>query len=66
MEITPERALLTGKVAVVTGGAQGIGEATAIALAAFGADVAICDFQADKMPAVVAAIEALGRRAHAT
>lgn len=66
MDITPDRALLTDKVAVVTGAAQGIGEATAVALASFGADVAICDFQADKLPAVVAAIEAHGRRAHAT
>ncbi|MEM7142083.1 MAG: SDR family NAD(P)-dependent oxidoreductase [Actinomycetota bacterium] len=64
MEISPDKTLLTDKVAVVTGGAQGIGAATAVALAAFGADVAICDFQADKMPAVGAQIEALGRRAH--
>jgi 3-oxoacyl-[acyl-carrier protein] reductase len=66
MEITPERMLLTGKVAVVTGAAQGIGEATARALAAFGADVAICDNQAEKLPAVTTAVEALGRRCHAT
>lgn len=66
MDITPDRALLTDKVAVVTGAAQGIGEATALALASFGADVAICDFQADKLPGVAAAIEARGRRAHVT
>jgi len=58
--------LLTGKVAVVTGAAQGIGEATALALAAFGADVAICDNQGEKLPAVRSAIEALGVRGHAT
>ena len=62
----PDRALLTGKTAVVTGAAQGIGEATALALAAFGADVAICDNQGDKLPAVKAAVEALGRRCHST
>lgn len=66
MDISPDRALLTDRVAVVTGAAQGIGAATAVALAAFGADVAICDFQADKMPAVAAEIERLGRRAHVT
>ena len=64
MTITPERMLLDDKVAVVTGAAQGIGEAVALALAAFGADVAICDTQADKLPAVRAAIEAGGRRCH--
>lgn len=62
--LTPESILLTGKVAVVTGAAQGIGEATAVALAAFGADVAICDMQGDKLAAVVAKIEAIGRRCH--
>lgn len=66
MDVTPELVDLRGKVAVVTGAAQGIGEATAVALAAFGADVAICDKQADKLPAVAERIEAHGRRAHAT
>ena len=66
MEITPDRALLTDRIAVVTGAAQGIGEATALALASFGADVAICDFRADKLPAVKAAVEARGRRCHST
>jgi len=65
-QLTPDAILLTGKVAVVTGAAQGIGEATAVALAAFGADVAICDMQGDKLPAVQDRIEALGRRCHAT
>lgn len=66
MNITPDRMLLTDRIAVVTGAAQGLGEATARALAAFGADVAFCDMQGDKLAAVTAAVEATGRRAHAT
>jgi 3-oxoacyl-[acyl-carrier protein] reductase len=52
---------LAGKVAVVTGAAQGIGEATAIALARFGADVAMCDRQPDGLKATAAAVADLGR-----
>lgn len=52
---------LDGKVAVVTGAAQGIGEATAIALARFGADVAICDREPDGLKSTTAEITALGR-----
>lgn len=54
---------LTGKVALVTGGSRGIGAATAMALAAQGADVALTYANsADKAEAVVAKITALGRR----
>jgi NAD(P)-dependent dehydrogenase (short-subunit alcohol dehydrogenase family) len=53
-----------GRSALVTGGAQGIGAATAIALARDGADVAF-SFRRDTAAAAatVAAIEAHGRRA---
>ena len=49
-------------MAVVTGAAQGIGEATAVAMADLGADLAICDRDADGLAATAAAIEERGRR----
>ena len=53
---------LEGKVAVVTGGARGIGKASALAMAREGADVAICDLLEEEGLATIAEIEALGRR----
>lgn len=56
--------LLTGKVALVTGGTKGIGAATALELARRGADVAINGRHDDAdARRVHAQIEALGRRA---
>lgn len=52
--------VLTGKVALVTGGGTGIGEAAAIALATAGAQVAISGRRLERLNAVVAAIEAAG------
>jgi NADP-dependent 3-hydroxy acid dehydrogenase YdfG len=51
---------LEGKVAFVTGGGTGIGEAAALALAALGAKVAISGRRKDRLDKVVAAIEAGG------
>ncbi|WP_085315951.1 SDR family NAD(P)-dependent oxidoreductase [Derxia lacustris] len=56
--------LLAGRVAVVTGAASGIGRATAIALAAVGAQVAVSHWRAQEAAAeVVAAIAAAGGHA---
>lgn len=52
-----------GKVAVVTGGGQGLGRGIALALARQGADVAIVDIQEDTANQVKAEIEAIGRKA---
>src|SRR5690606_38703503 len=52
-----------GKVAVVTGAAQGIGEAYARALAAEGAAVVVADVNEEAGSQVVGAIEEAGGRA---
>lgn len=54
---------LLGKVALVTGGAQGIGRAVALMLAKNGADVAISDINLEMALATAGEIEKLGRRA---
>ena len=56
---------LTGKVAVVTGGGSGIGEATALALAREGAAVAVVGRRSEPLESVVAALDAEGRTAFA-
>ena len=55
---------LTGKKALVTGGAVGIGRGYALALAAAGADVAIVDIDDKVGPMTAAEIVALGRDSH--
>ncbi len=62
MTLDPSAALLTDRVAIVTGAAVGIGEAVATTLAAFGAHVAVCDRDVPGLEATAAAIEAAGRR----
>ena len=55
--------LLDGRVAVITGGGRGIGEATAMLLASEGAAVVINDVDEEPALAVKAAIEGAGGRA---
>jgi len=55
--------LLQGKYALVTGGASGIGRATALAMAREGARVAVADRTEDLAAATVAAINAAGGQA---
>ena len=55
--------LLKDKVALVTGGSQGIGRACALVLAEAGADVAVGGRNLEKLNAVVQELHATGRRA---
>ncbi|MGP5212902.1 MULTISPECIES: glucose 1-dehydrogenase [unclassified Psychrobacter] len=51
---------LSGKTAIVTGGANGIGKATALRLAQAGANIAIADLKLEDAKAAVKDIEAYG------
>lgn len=53
---------LEGEIAVVTGGASGIGRGTALALARAGADIVLADIHAERLAATGEEIRQLGRR----
>jgi 3-oxoacyl-[acyl-carrier protein] reductase len=57
---------LAGKVALVTGGAQGIGKAVALLLAQNGADIVVSDINLEKAEETAKEVQALGRKALAT
>lgn len=57
--------LARGQVAVVTGGASGIGRACALAFAARGLDVVIADLHEERMRSTAAELQDLGVRAQA-
>ncbi len=52
--------MFTGKTAVITGAARGIGRAIAEKLASEGADLALCDLQTDWLTDTAEAVKALG------
>ena len=54
---------LAGKVAIVTGGAMGIGEGIVLCMAKEGADVAIADIKVEPAVKVANEVKALGRKA---
>jgi 2-dehydro-3-deoxy-D-gluconate 5-dehydrogenase len=53
---------LADRIALITGGGGGLGGAMAYALAAAGADIALCDVAPAGMEAIARQIETLGRR----
>ena len=53
---------IAGQIALITGGASGIGRATALAMAREGADIAIADINAARLQSTANEIAAIGRR----
>ena len=62
MGLLEAHAGLAGKIAVVVGGAGGIGRAVTLALAKAGVGIATCDIDEEATYAIVSEVEALGPR----
>ena len=62
MPLGPDDVRLTDRIALVTGAAAGIGAAIAAAYARFGADLALCDRDADGLAETAERVRASGRR----
>lgn len=54
---------LAGRVALITGGASGLGRAIGLGFSRYGADVAVVDLDAERAESVAGEIRSLGRRA---
>jgi 3-oxoacyl-[acyl-carrier protein] reductase len=65
MGILDERANLQGKVAVILGGADGMGRAITTALAKAGVDVAFCDINQDGITATLHELKSLASKVYA-
>lgn len=61
MTVGPDSLRLDDRVAVVTGAAQGLGEAVAATFARLGASLVLCDREAEGLERTAAAARALGR-----
>jgi 3-oxoacyl-[acyl-carrier protein] reductase len=64
MSFGPDDVHLRDRIAVVTGAAVGIGAAIAESYARFGADLALCDRNADELAKTAERVRAAGRRVH--
>jgi 3-oxoacyl-[acyl-carrier protein] reductase len=62
VDYNPSSVLLTDRVAIVTGAGQGLGRATAVLLARFGARLAVCDRLADMLTETEKEVAASGRQ----
>ena len=53
---------LAGKTAIIVGGADGVGRAVTLGLAAEGVDIAVCDWKEDVLAVTAREVSAMGRK----